>query len=100
MSTARARPPALRGSRTDDALGHDALADAPEPSREVLVTRLQRAGGNRAVAAMLTRHALQRHVGPTVDQRIQRNSFRVRHDGMLSAEHRVVAKDLPLPIAL
>jgi hypothetical protein len=35
-----------------------------------------------------------------VDQRIQRNSFQVRHDGLLSAEHRVVAQDLPLPIAL
>jgi hypothetical protein len=34
-----------------------------------------------------------------VDQRIQRNIFRVSGDGSVSAEHHVVAADLPLPIA-
>jgi hypothetical protein len=34
-----------------------------------------------------------------VDQRIQRNSFRVSADGSVAAEHHVVAADLPLPIA-
>ncbi len=35
-----------------------------------------------------------------VDQRIQRNTFEVAKDGTISAQFRVVAADLPLPIAL
>lgn len=35
-----------------------------------------------------------------VDQRIQLNTFEVTGDGKTSAEFRVVAADLPLPIAL
>jgi len=34
-----------------------------------------------------------------VDQRIQLNSFDVAHDGTMATEFRVVAADLPLPIA-
>jgi hypothetical protein len=35
-----------------------------------------------------------------VDQRVQRNTFEVARDGTLSASYRVLAEDLPLPIAL
>jgi hypothetical protein len=41
------------------------------------------------------------HVAVTlvVDQRIQRNEFEVGRDGSIRASHRVLADDLPLPIA-
>jgi hypothetical protein len=35
-----------------------------------------------------------------VDQRVQRNTFEVARDGTLTASYRVLAEDLPLPIAL
>jgi hypothetical protein len=34
-----------------------------------------------------------------VDQRVQRNTFEVSRDGSIAASHRVLAEDLPLPIA-
>jgi hypothetical protein len=35
-----------------------------------------------------------------VDQRVQRNTFEAARDGTLAASYRVLAEDLPLPIAL
>ena len=34
-----------------------------------------------------------------VDQRVQRNSFEVARDGSIRSDFRVLAEDLPLPIA-
>lgn len=46
-----------------------------------------------------TGEGFQVQVSLVVDQRIQRNSFQVARDGSLAAEFRVIAADLPLPIA-
>ena len=52
-----------------------------------------------AVSSPPTRPTRPQSLTLVVDQRIQRNTFEVGRNGAIDADYRVLAEDLPLPIA-
>ncbi len=96
LEVTRATSVIVRPIQTLDELPWRPGSDAEEEARSALLA----AAPDVAPVAEATATGFHVELTLIVDRQLQRNMFNVTHSGDIASSYRVLAKDLPLPIAL